>query len=161
MSNFKTIYPPTKFAKENDLSAQLKHFYSEIKEIRRAQFAYQQNPTPETLRHLIEEVQDSIHSGETLCRIAEAKLGVDVAAIQLGIVEKNRGRRYYAGDGYSAPPLMADQGLNQEGLSVRCPKEGYSIPLEQCKQCGHYLGTYRENEKIKVDCDCEVIRDEY
>lgn len=104
MSNVKTIYPPTKFVKENVLSAQLKHFYSEIKEIRRAQFAYQHNPTPETLRHLIEEVQDSIHSGETLCRIAMAKLDVDVAGVQQGIVEKNRRRGHYAGNGYPRCP---------------------------------------------------------
>ena len=137
MRNLKTIYPPTKFADINDLGAQLKHFYSEIKEIRRAQFAYQQNPTPETLRHLIEEVQDSIHSGETLCRIAEAKLGVDVAGVQLGIVKKNRRRKYYPCEADKNCPVYNDCAAPY--CSAECPK---------CKGC---IDT-AEICTIKSDC---------
>ena len=92
MSNngFRTVFPRTKFADENDINKQAYHAGTEVGEVINA---YQNK---EGLERYAEEICDLIHSAETLLHILAEKHGVDVAAIQRQVVEKNRGRGYYS-----------------------------------------------------------------
>ena len=83
----KTVYPRTKFADENGVISQFIHLESEIKEIGET--------LPGQEKFMAEEVCDLIHSAETLLHILHDKHGVDVAAVQRQVAEKNRKRGYY------------------------------------------------------------------
>ena len=87
MSNFKTVYPRTKFADEAGVISQFSHLESELKEIGET--------LPGQEKFMAAELCDLIHSAETLLHILADKHGVDVAAVQRQVVEKNRKRKYY------------------------------------------------------------------
>lgn len=82
----KYIFPETKFAKTNNIWAQIMHVKSEWVE-----FTHTKTNTEE----FYAEAVDLYHSLETLFRIWERE-GVDMEAVQEKVFEKNRERGYYA-----------------------------------------------------------------
>ena len=87
-------FPATKFVGENSVSKQFSHVMGELQEaweILEAEYPRLADPV-----RFAEELLDLIHSTETELRILIAEYAVDVDALALAIVQKNRVRGYYA-----------------------------------------------------------------
>ena len=85
----KKLYPSVKFVKTNGFYDQLKHVYSEVKEVI--------DEIDGSLEDLLMEICDLEHSIQTAFEIVEKKFGADIDAIRARVVEKNRKRGYYEG----------------------------------------------------------------
>lgn len=84
---YKASFPLVKFAKENTLSEQVSHVYSEAHEAIGA-YVVSNN-------FLAMELLDVIHSAETALHILATQHGIDIDAAKRQVIAKNRDRGYY------------------------------------------------------------------
>jgi flagellar biosynthesis chaperone FliJ len=95
-------YPRSKFSQTNNLSDQLKHIRSEVREVSEALTDMLMNGIenngrirPEFIQHLAEEIHDLGHSAQTMMDIMEREYKVDSEAVLKAVIKKNRERGYY------------------------------------------------------------------
>jgi site-specific DNA-cytosine methylase len=57
--------------------------------------------------------------------------------------------------------LFSRDDFNYQGqVYVKCPREGCSVTIEQCRQCGDNMGDYQTETGHYIDCAAEVVRDD-
>ena len=93
-------FPECKYAKTNSIFEQWQHLRSEVLEVQVAVFDLLQVLDPESrfarAKAVTEELADVRHSAETLARVIKREFPeIDLDAVDLRTVEKNRVRDYY------------------------------------------------------------------
>lgn len=83
-----TMFPQTKFVKQNTIEKQIKHIASELVEVNK-------ELDDRNWERLAEELMDLQHSADTALHILASRYGIELDKVRNYIILKNTARLYY------------------------------------------------------------------